>query len=618
VTRLLRFFRHYKLFSAALSALVAGLVLFAFNDKTIAYWLIGVVSILEALPLLWQMYKDVQLGSYGIDILAITAIVASVLLKQYWAAIVVVLMLTGGESLEDYAEHRAQSELSSLLKNAPKSATVIRKGKQVKVGVNEINIGDKVLIKAGELVPVDAVIIEGQANFDESLLTGESLPQLKAVKALVLSGSINVDGPVTAKAVASAVESQYQQIVKLVQGASNSQAPFVRLADRYSVPFTLVAYAIATTVWILSGHAIRFLEVIIVATPCPLLLAAPVAFISGMSRSSHYGIIVKTGKSLERLARAKTIAFDKTGTLTKGELSVSSVSARPGYTSEQVISLAVSLEQNSNHVLAHAITNYATSKKIKPVKAKKIEEIAGLGLTADLKGSEVLVGGLGLLKDRGISLETLTGTGKSASNKTTAYIALDGKLIGFITFEDALRKETKNTIEALRNLGMKDIVMITGDNKAVADNIAKQLGISDVYSDALPADKLNVLNELRPKPVIFVGDGVNDAPALTSADVGIALGARGSTAASESADMVIMLDDLSRVAAGIEIAKQTFKIAKQSILIGIWISFILMIIFATGKLRPLTGALLQELVDVFVIFNALRAHVISPSMIDEH
>jgi heavy metal translocating P-type ATPase len=615
VSKILSFFRDYRLFSAAFLALLTGLVLFALGDKTIAYWIISVVSILEVFPLLLQMYRDVQLGSYGIDILAITSIVASVLLKQYWAAIVVVLMLTGGESLEDYAERRAHSELSSLLKNAPKTATIIKKGKQLKVMVEEIHIGDKLFIKAGETVPVDSVILEGQANFDESQLTGESLPQLKNEKATLLSGSINIDGPVTAKALANAEDSQYQQIIKLVQGATNSQAPFVRLADRYSVPFTFIAYAIAVTVWVLSGHAIRFLEVIIVATPCPLLLAAPVAFISGMSRSSHYGIIVKTGKSLEKLARAKTIAFDKTGTLTKGELFVSSVSTNPGHKSEEVVSLAASLEQNSNHVVAHAVTNYALRKKIKLVKAKKIEEIAGLGLRADVKGKEALIGGLALLTKMGVDPKTLSS--KSSSNKTTAYVAVDGKLIGFITFEDELREESKATIQDLRSLGIKDIVMITGDSKAVADKIAKQLDITDVYSDSLPSDKLSVLNELRPKPVIFVGDGVNDAPALTSADVGIALGVRGSTAASESADMVIMLDDLTRVAAGIEIAKKTFGIAKQSILIGIWISILLMVIFATGKLKPLTGALLQEVVDVFVIFNALRAHSISPSMIDE-
>lgn len=610
IKRVVRFFRDYRLFSLALVAVIAALVLQLIAKKPVyADWLLGIVAIIEVLPLGWDMWRTVQSGRYGIDILAATAIVTSVILGQYWAGMVVVLMLTGGESLEDYAEHRARAELDALLRHAPQMAHVIRKGKTLDVAVSELRPGDKVLIKPGELVPVDAVITEGTASFDESSLTGESLPQTKQINDLLLSGSINLDGAVTAKATASAEDSQYQQIIKLVRGAAAGQAPFVRLADRYSLPFTMVAYAVAGTVWILSGHAIRFLEVIIVATPCPLLLAAPIALISGMARASRYGIIVKTGRALEQLAEAKSIAFDKTGTLTHGTLVVEEIKPFNGFDREKILRLAASLEQSSNHVVARAIVDAAKAEGIKLDKAKHVVEISGRGLKAVLRADEVLVGRFSLMEEHGIKPPTRFSP--DSVNQTAVYVSVSGKLAGVITFKDEVRMDAKSTLERLRALGISELFMVTGDNPATAKAIAKQLGLSDVHAEMLPADKLRVLEETRHRPLVFVGDGVNDAPALTAADVGIALGARGSTAASESADMVIMLDDISRVAAAYAIAKRTFQIARQSILAGIGLSIALMAVFATGKFPPLAGAILQEVVDVVVIFNALRAHLIS-------
>ena len=604
--RLLTFAREYKLFSIALLTSIIGLGLQFSNLLTAAKWLISAVALIETLPLLWGMWKDFRSGSYGLDILAATAIVASVLLGQYWAAIVVVLMLTGGESLEDYAEHRAKSELDALLKHAPQQAHVIRKGRTIDVKVSELKINDKIIIKAGEIVPVDCQILEGTASFDESSLTGESLPQTKQMRDKLLSGSTNLDGVITAKALASAEDSQYQQIIKLVKSAAASQAPFVRLADRYSIPFTLAAYAIAITVWVITGSAIRFLEVIIVATPCPLLLAAPIALISGMTRASRYGIIVKTGSALEKLSLAKSIAFDKTGTLTKGELKVENTQTFGSFKENEILGLAASLEQSSNHVMALAIVQHMTDQNIKIVAAKHVKEISGLGLMATVKHQHVIVGRLSLLKDHGVTLPSKFKSQNVANS--AVYVAVDGNLAGIINLSDEIRPESKDTLARLHKLGLTNAIMITGDNETIANKIAKQLGIDKVYANTLPADKLHILESIKQRPLIFVGDGVNDAPALTAADVGIALGARGSTAASESADMVIMLNDLGRVATAISIAKRTFFIAKQSILIGIGISLGLMLLFATGKFSPLAGAVVQEVVDVIVIFNALRAH----------
>lgn len=604
----MRFLRHYKLFSLAAITILIGLALQLSHHQVIAHWLLGSVALLEVMPLVWDMWQDLRTGRYGIDILAATAIVTSVWLGQYWAGMVVVLMLTGGEALEDYAGHRARAELDALLARAPQQAHVIRKGKTVDVPVNQLHAGDKIVVKPGEVVPVDAVILEGIANFDESSLTGESLPQAKEAKDQILSGSINLDGAVTAKATATAADSQYQQIIKLVQSASANQTPFVRLADRYSVPFTVLAYAIALSVWALSGQAIRFLEVIVVATPCPLLLAAPIALISGMAQASRYGIIVKGGAALERLAEARTIAFDKTGTLTSGVLTVDSVKAYHGFKPDEVLALAASLEQASNHILAQAIITAAQAKELRLTKVKQLQEIAGRGLKASIKGRSLLVGRLSLLQDEHV---TIPAAFKVASIKQTAvYVAVDGQLAGLITLEDTLRPETKSTLQSLHGFGIKNILMVTGDNQATANAIAKKLGIDHVHAEVLPAEKIHVLDEVTARPLVFIGDGVNDAPILTAADVGIALGARGSTAASESADMVIMPDDLAHVATAMAVAKRTFHIARQSILIGIALSVVLMLAFATGMFSPLTGAIAQEVVDVFVIFNALRAHTI--------
>jgi heavy metal translocating P-type ATPase len=609
--RLVRFLRAYRLFSIALLTVLVGLALELTGYHRAAHWLLAIVAIGELLPLLANMWQDVRSGKYGIDILAATAILASVILGEYWAAIVVVLMLTGGEALEDFAEHRAKRELDTLLAHAPQKAHVIRKGKTIDVRVNELRPGDKLLIKPGELVPVDGVIIEGTASFDESSLTGESLPQAKQVGDQILSGAVNLDGAITAKATASAEDSQYQQIIRLVRGAAASQAPFVRLADRYSLPFTFFAYALATGAWVISGQAIRFLEVIVVATPCPLLLAAPIALISGMSRASRYGIIVKTGSALERLAQARSVAFDKTGTLTRGDLVIDKVRAFKPFDKDGILKLAASLEQNSNHVVALAIVDGAKAAQLKLSKVKHVKETPGRGLKATLQGKVIAAGSLGFIEEEAVKLPI--GFKPEGVNQTAVYVAIDGQLAGFITLKDELRPEARATLERLKAMGVRRIIMVTGDNQATADSIAAELGIDEVHAGMLPGDKLRVLEQIKQRPLVFVGDGVNDAPALTAADVGIALGARGSTAASESADMVIMQDDLSRVAAASAVAKHTFRIARQSILVGIALSVGLMLIFSTGKFSPLSGAIIQEAVDVVVIFNALRAHLITIS-----
>lgn len=605
IKRLKTFFKNYLQFGLVLLSVLLALILSLAGQHTAANIVLMASALANSVPLVWGMIQDLRMGKYGVDILAATAIITSVLLKEYWAGMIIVLMLTGGEALEDYAENRAKTELNALLKRVPQKAHLLRGRKVVDVAVSSVQVGDKIVIKPGEQVPVDAEILEGTSSFDESSITGESLPIERNKGEELLSGSINLDGAITARALRIASESQFEQIIKLVKSATSSKSPFVRLADRYSIPFTIISFAIAITAWIYSGDSMRFLQVIVVATPCPLILGAPIAIISGMSRAAKHGIIIKTGSALEKLAVIKTMGFDKTGTLTKGQPIVEQVITYNNHSVNEVLSFAAALEQSSNHVLAKAIVEKAHDKKIAIPKAKNIQELTGNGLRATIKGKDILVGRLRLLSKHKVSIP------KNKPNKikqTAAYIAIDGTLAGAITFKDELRPESKQTLSDLKNLGVKHILMVTGDNNDTAKSIASKLGIDSVTAEALPADKIHAVETAPNRPVGFVGDGVNDAPVLAASDVGIALGARGSTAASESADVVIMLDSISQVATSVSISKRTLFIAKQSIMIGIVISVGLMLVFATGKFKPVYGALVQEIVDVIVIFNALRAH----------
>lgn len=603
--RIKRFLKEYREFSFAATAALLGLVLDISGLDSAAHLVLAVAAGIIAVPLAIDMVKTLRSGHFGIDVLALTAIVTSIVLGEYWAAIIIVLMLTGGESLEDYAEKRAKNELTSLLSHRPKKAHLIKGRKTLDVRVSTISVGDKLSILPGEVIPVDGTILEGTTSINEASITGESVPVTKDKGDEVLSGAVNIDGVITIKASHTAADSQYEQIIKLVRGATNGQSPFVRLADRYSVPFTAISFMIAGAAWFISGDAMRFLEVLVVATPCPLLLGAPIAIISGMSRASKNGVIIKTGSTLEQLAVVETVAFDKTGTLTQGLPVVDDVRTYNTFSKEEVIKAAAALEQNSTHILARAVTAYAADQKVKFQSAKQVSELAGHGLKGRIAGKTVLAGHRNLLVDADIEIPAAI---KPENFKqTVTYVAIGDQLAGIITFKDEIRQEAKGMFRRLRKAGVKKFALITGDNEATAVSVAQQLNITDVYPDCLPGQKMAAIEEMA-APVAFVGDGVNDAPVLTTADVGIALGARGSTAASETADVVIMHDDVSRVATSIEVAKRTMFIAKQSVLIGILLSLGLMAAFATGKFTAVQGALIQELVDVVVIINALRAH----------
>ncbi|MGO3114706.1 heavy metal translocating P-type ATPase [Enterococcus pseudoavium] len=588
-----------KFLLTALVGIAALILEFGFKQNQWAFWLIAIVGGITTISMLSGMIQTLRSGKYGIDILAITAIIATLLVGDYWASLVVLIMLTGGDSLEDYANHQASRELRSLLDNSPRIAHRIDGAELTDLAVEEVQVGDLVLVKPGEIVPVDGRVTEGDSFVDEASLTGESRPVEKGPNAELMSGSVNGDNALRYKVTKVAQDSQYQTLVKLVKESEAKPAHFVRLADRYAVPFTLIAYLIGGVAWFVSKDPVRFAEVLVVASPCPLILAAPVALVAGMSRSSRNGIVVKTGTTIEKLARAKSIAFDKTGTLTEGRLSVETIQTVGEVSPEELIIYAASGEQESSHILARSLMTYAQEKQLNLLPTQELEEITGQGIKAQVNGKEIRVG-------KAAFVGAPTDLNESA---TAVYVSLADQYIGFITFKDIVRPEAFATIKELNQLGLKKTIMLTGDQRAIAQQIADTVAISEVHADCLPAEKIKVINTLTKseRPAIMVGDGVNDAPALAVADIGIAMGAHGSTAASESADAVILKDDLSRVATAVRLSQDTMQIARQSVLLGIVICVILMLIASTGVIPALLGAALQEVVDTVSILSALRA-----------
>lgn len=588
---------HLKKFTVTvIIGIVALISEFIFNEPTFAFIIIAVTGGILAFFMFIEMIKTLRSGKYGVDILAITAIIATLAVKEYWASLMILIMLTGGDSLEDYANKRASRELQSLLDNTPRTAHKLENDRLQDIAVDEVEIDDLLVVKPGELVPVDGKMIKGESQFDESSLTGESTLILKKPGDELMSGSINGEASIQMVVEKKAADSQYQLIIKLVEESKEKPAHFVRLADRYAVPFTLIAYLIGGISWWFTKDPVRFAEVLVVASPCPLILAAPIALVAGMSRSSKNGIVIKTGTALEKLARTKTVAFDKTGTITRGVLEVTSINPEGEMTEETLLLYAASAEQESSHILARSLLKEVDKEKLLPV--TELQEITGQGIKAQVNGHFIKVG-----------RASFVGATESKTTQTAIYIAMDDHFSGTILFSDTLRPEAKETIQQLKKNGVTDLMMITGDSESIAESIANEVGLTSVHARCLPQDKLDILENIpkNNRPVTMVGDGVNDAPALAIADVGIAMGAHGSTAASESADAVILKDDLMKVTTAIIVSRDTMKVAKQSVLIGIFICVFLMLVASTGAIPALFGAILQEVVDTVSILSALRA-----------
>lgn len=588
-----------KLYSTLSIGAVAFVLEFMFHKPLLSQVIISVLGLILALIMFVDMIKVLKSGDFGVDLLAITAIVATIVLGQYWAGWIVLLMLTGGDTLEEYAANKAKSELKTLLDNTPSQAHKLLDDDVKDVDIDDVQIGDVLLIRPKEQVPVDGIVIEGESEIDESSLTGESVPVSVSLDSHVMSGSINGETSFKMKADKIAADSEYQAIVKLVKESASNPAHFVRLADRYAVPFTIVAYVIAGLAWYLSKDPVRIAQVLVVASPCPLILAAPIAFVSGMSRTSRNGIIVKSGTALEKISSAKSIAFDKTGTITRGKLVIDKFKLQSGFDSDTVLSYAASIEQNSSHVMAQAVIDYATDKGLKLINVNDAKEYTAQGIAGTIDGHIVKVGQGEFVTES--KVDDVKGSG--------VYVSIDGKYAGAYSLIDQIRPESKSTIQRLKDFGISNILMITGDKKEAADLVASEVGITQTFPSSLPEDKVKIIQGLDKEyhPSIMVGDGVNDAPALALADAGIAMGYKGANAASESADAVILKDDLSKVGDVVNISRDTMKVAREAVLIGIFICIILMVIAGFGLIPTIIGAMLQEVVDTVTILYALRA-----------
>jgi heavy metal translocating P-type ATPase len=598
----------------ALVGLLSGLAAsygFARDDAAGTIWTAATLPILAALA--YSMWRDVSAGRMGVDAVAFVSISAALALGEPLAGIVVAIMYSSGNVLEDFAVGRAERDLKTLVDRAPRIAHR-RLGTTVEdVPVDGVIVGDVLLVRGGEVIPVDgAMLAHGgdAASIDESALTGEPFPAARRVGDMIASGTVNVGDAFDMRASATAGESTYAGIVRLVTAAQTAKAPFIRIADRYALLLLPVSLFVAGLAWLYSGDEIRALAVLVVATPCPLILAAPVAFISGVSQAARRGVLIKGGAALEALASIHTVMFDKTGTLTVGGARLLAIEVASGESADRVLSLAASLEQASHHVIATAIVGAARARKLSIPVAREVRETFGSGLEGLIDGHFVRVGSHHLVFGARAPGDWATRALRRAAWRSalSVFVSVDGRDVGALLLGDELRRETPRAVHALRKVGVRRIVMLTGDRIDAAETIASALDVDAVLADRVPADKVDaVVVEQRQHPTLMVGDGINDAPALAAADVGIAMGARGASASSEAADVVILVDRLDRVSDAVVIAKRARRIAVQSIVAGMALSGIAMIAAALGWLTPVAGALTQEVIDVAVILNALRA-----------
>jgi heavy metal translocating P-type ATPase len=536
-------------------------------------------------------------------------------LGQPLAGAVVALMYSGGNVLEEIAIARAEHDLRSLVDRAPRQAHRRDDGRIEQIPVEAVGIGDQLVVRAGEIVPVDGVIHSALAIIDESAVTGEPIPIEKARGGAVLSGSLNAGETFELTVTAPAGESTYAGIVRMVTAAQTAKGPFIRLADRYALIFLPVTLIVASVAWLISGDPTRSLAVLVAATPCPLILAAPVAFIGGMAQAARRGILAKGGGALEALARASTVLFDKTGTLTVGGARLLSIEVAPGHSMDEVLTLGASLEQASHHVLAKAVVTAAVERGLKLKAPEQVRETIGTGLCGLIDGRQVTAGSQEMLLSLGGLLPWQLRAIRRASWRSAliVFVAVEGQPIGALLLADELRSDTPRAIRLLRDAGITRIVMVTGDRAAAAQAVGAALDLDAVLADRVPSDKVEaVRSEQRLYPTIMVGDGINDAPALAAADVGVALAARGASASSEAADIVILTDRLDRVAEAITIARRSRGIAFQSIIAGMGLSLAAMVAAALGWLGPVAAAVVQEIIDVAVILNALRALTAAP------
>ncbi|MBN9035114.1 MAG: heavy metal translocating P-type ATPase [Rhizobiales bacterium] len=572
------------------------------------FWTAGTLPVV--LLLAGSIVRDLMIGRFGVDAIALVSMSAALLLDQSLAAVIVAIMYSGGSVLEDFARGRAERNLSLLADRSPRTAHRRTGSRLETIPAAQVRVGDELVVKAGELVPADGVLLDGEAALDEAAVTGEPLPALRRAGDPLRSGTVNAGDVLRMRATATADMSTYAGIVRMVAAAQTAKAPFIRMADRFALFLLPVTLLVAGGAWLASGNVVRALAVLVVATPCPLILAAPVAFLGGISRAARQGVLMKGGAALEALAKVEIAIFDKTGTLTHGGAELIEQDIAPGRSGEEVLALLASLEQASHHVLTDSILAVARARGVPLDEPHAVAEQRGAGLEGTVRGARVRVGSRSYVVGRKVTpLWLEPGERRYAGQPVLrVYVAIDGRLAGVFTFGDAIRADARETVETLRRQGLRRFVILTGDDGHASRRVAERLGVDELVADATPAQKLAVVaDEMRRGPVMMVGDGINDAPALAAASVGIAMTARGVSASSEAADVVILKTRLGLISEAVSIARRTRGIALQSIVAGLVLSALGMAAAAFGYIDPIAGAFIQEAIDVAVIFNALRA-----------
>lgn len=591
--------------------LIGGLAFYVggLSDIAALFWVAGVVPALAALVV--EIGRSIRSGEVGLDIVAALSMIAALVFGETLAAAVVALMYSGGTFLESFAEGRARREMHDLLSRVPRTATRHRNGGLEDIPLDQIEPGDRLLIRQGDVVPVDGMVASDAAFVETSALTGESLPVRLMRGGEAMSGATNAGEAFDLTATREAKDSTYAGIVRLVEAAQASKAPMSRLADRWSLGFLAVTITIACAAWWFTGDPIRAVAVLVVATPCPLILAVPVALVAGLSRAAHFGVLIKGAGALEAMARIRTLILDKTGTLTDGRPRIVSIHSHDSRSEAEILRLAAALDQASKHPVAQAIVDAAKAQTRSLPVPSHVEEVPGEGVLGDVEGHRVIVGGDSFVAGRIGRLSG--GLPSNAAGAVVVAVAVDGRMAGHLVMADPLRDGIVAMLAVLRRQGVARILLATGDRADVAERVTEGLGLDGLRAELTPDQKvLLVLSERKHGPVMMVGDGVNDAPALAAADVGVAMGARGAAASAEAADVVLLVDRIDRLGPGIEIARRSRRIAVESIVAGIGLSVAGMVAAAYGYLTPVQGALLQEVIDIAVILNALRALRIVP------
>ncbi|WP_046868418.1 heavy metal translocating P-type ATPase [Microvirga massiliensis] len=604
--------------------LLAGFLarLLGYGGLAPAIWVAATIPVL--LVLLAEIVTSLRRGDFGLDVVAALSMTAALIFGEELAAVVVALMYSGGQYLESFAEGRARREMTALLSRVPRTAMRHRDDGLEEIALDAIDAGDRLLIRRGDVVPVDGTVASRVAVLDESALTGEALPVQHRAGEAVMSGSANAGDAFDLTASRRASDSTFAGIIRLVEQAQRSRAPMARLADRYAMGFLVVTVAIASAAWFLTGDPIRAVAVLVVATPCPLILAVPVALVSGLSRAARHGILIKGGKALEVMSGIRAVVLDKTGTLTDGRPRLVSTEVAPGIEPDELLMIAASLEQASHHTIAQTIVAGARARGMTLATPSDVAETPGEGVEGRVQGYHVIVGGLSFVSGKlGIS-ETSLGIAAGTPGSVMVAVAIEGRLAGVLVLADELRAGTETFLARLRTFGVERIVLATGDRQDVAREVTRGLPFDAVRADLTPDQKVTtILSERKNGPVMMIGDGVNDAPALAAADLGVAMGSRGAAASAEAADVVLLVDRLNAVLPGLEIARRSRRIALESVYGGIGLSVLGMIAAAFGHITPVQGALIQEAIDIAVILNALRAlqdkpasgHSLSPDQI---